>query len=114
MISSVIFWGALLFGVPLLVGQLVQFIIAAILEMIIGERWKRLPDLGFDFVAAIAGSLFACALAGWLGQTLNFFVPLWLMVLISIYLTRRREWTAIPVHDLGIALGYVLWIRVIP
>ena len=112
MLRPILFWGAIALGVPCILGEIVQFLLAIALEMIIGQRWKVMPSSVFEFIAGVVTSWAAGGLSVLLGVPLSILVPLMLAGLISLWLTVRRETEDVLPQTMGIATGYGLWLLV--
>ena len=89
--ASVFFWIAMALGVPMLVAGLGNILVDGVLEWLVGERWKKVPEVAIDFLEGTIASACAGGLSLWATGRVPMIVPSVLAAYASIWLVARGE-----------------------
>jgi hypothetical protein len=108
MIKTIIAYFLILTGTPLIIGQIAILAIAFLLELIIGERWKRIPSILFEPFSGFIAGVTMFWIFHWLNVRTSILAPLLLSILVAIWFTARNERSAIVPNLAGIALGWYI------
>ncbi|MBI3609755.1 MAG: hypothetical protein HY204_03525 [Nitrospirae bacterium] len=108
--KEVIVYTLLIFGAPIAVGGLISLLFYFVLELIVGESWKKLPQSMMEIIDGIFYAAMAVIMFKVFSVNLSFAVPVILALVCAIWLGVRREYTVIPWQILGIIISWALYL----
>jgi hypothetical protein len=97
----------LLFGMPIAAGSIVSLLLCILLELVIGETWKKIPDAIDNIIDGILSMIFSLLLFKLLGLEIKIFIPIILIAVTIYWLSTRKEYRAIPWQIVGIIIVWL-------
>ena len=109
MIKTILAYGELIFGLPLLVATMIWFIPSLVIAKTIGKISDRLSDIIDAGMEGVLSSIFACVVFYWLGVKITWAIPIILVIVTSLWESARKESFRAWPAAVGIIIGFFLY-----
>lgn len=106
MFKSVIAYGGLIFGLPLLAATLIMFVPSLLFATTVGRSYPTAYKFTLYFIEGVISVLFAVIVFGWLDVPVSLFIPIILTIVSLMWNSARRETHLAFPATIGIAIGY--------